>query len=59
MDLFNTEREMLIELDNFIFKCKGLHTKNRNRLIYYINEFLKENNLIGDQHSFVNIKEYK
>jgi hypothetical protein len=57
MEQFKTEEEMLIELDNFIFKCKGLnHNPLRMRLTQKINDFLYENDLMGGQHDFVTKK---
>lgn len=51
--MFKTEKEMFIELDNFIFKSKGIQTELRTKLIAKINEFLKENKLDTDRHNFV------
>ena len=58
MKMFKTDKEMLIELDNFIYKSKGVKSKLRNKLILAINEFLEENKL-SDVHNFVNINGYE
>ena len=48
MEQFKTEDEMLIELDHFLFKCKGLNNNSlRIRLTQKINDFLFENDLYG------------
>ena len=54
MEQFKTEKEMFIELDNFIYKSKGVKSELRNNLISKINEFLRENKLDTDTHDFVN-----
>lgn len=60
MEQFKTEEEMLIELDNFIFKCKGLNNNPlRIRLTQKINDFLYENNLMGGQNVVVTKKKKK
>jgi hypothetical protein len=51
---FRIEKEMLIELDSFVYKTKSLQNSElRNKLILKINEFLHENKLDGDKHNFV------
>lgn len=48
MEQFKDEDEMLVELDHFIFKCKGLKNNQlKIRLIQKINDFLYENNLFS------------
>jgi len=52
--MFNTEKEMLQALDEFIYKLKGLpKSKLRNELITKINEFLSDNKLDTDKDVFV------
>ncbi|MDH4127152.1 MAG: hypothetical protein OEV44_00250 [Spirochaetota bacterium] len=53
MNQFKNDSEMLKELDDFMYKCKGFNSKLRESLINKIGEFLKQNKLDSDQHNFV------
>jgi hypothetical protein len=59
VDLFRTDIEMLVALDDFYFKSKGLNSTLRNEIIQKIDEFLENNDLDTDQHNFVNYNKYK
>jgi hypothetical protein len=57
MHSFRDEKEMFVELDNFIYKSKSIQTELRNELINSINKFLSEKKLNKDTHNFVDLKE--
>jgi hypothetical protein len=61
MITFNSELEMLKELDNFIYKCKGkniITSSLRQNLLNHINEFLDENKLNSDLHDFIDLDNF-
>lgn len=54
--MFTHEQEMLVALDDFLYKCKGVPSSQlRNQLISKVNQFLHENKLDTDQHNFVTL----
>jgi len=53
------ERQILIKLDNFMYELKISRGELRNSLYKHINNWIQENNLNGDLHDFVNIKQNK
>lgn len=56
MEMFKNEKEMLKELDDFIYKAKSLQGSFlRDELISRIKDFLKSQDMNGDQHDFVDI----
>lgn len=61
MDQFKNEEEMLRELDDFLYKSKGIiNNPLRIRLVQKINDFLFENNLFDTKgHDFVKHKNNK
>lgn len=54
MKQFESDKEMLKELDDFIYKSKSLQGSFlRDELMYNISVFLKEHELNKNQHDFV------
>jgi len=54
MKQFENEKEMLKELDDFMYKSKSLRGSFlRDELIRKIKEFLNQQGLGGNQHDFV------
>ena len=54
MKQFENEKEMLKELDDFMYKSKSLRGSFlRDELISKIKEFLNQQGLDGNQHDFV------
>jgi len=54
MKQFENEKEMLKELDDFMYKAKSLRGSFlRDELINKIKEFLEAQGLDGNQHDFV------
>lgn len=54
MKQFENEKEMLRELDDFMYKAKSLRGSFlRDELINKIKEFLESQGLDGNQHDFV------
>ena len=54
MKMFESEEEMLIELDNFLYKSKLLGSNPlRVSLVQHINDFLYEHELHPYEHDFV------
>jgi len=55
MEMFKNEKEMLKELDDFMYSAKSLRGSFlRDELISKIKEFLEQQGLDGNQHDFVN-----
>jgi hypothetical protein len=57
MRQFKDEKEMFVELDNFVYKSKSIKTELRNELINIINKFLSEKKLNKDTHNFVDLNQ--
>ena len=54
MEMFKNEKEMLKELDDFMYRAKSLRGSFlRDELISKIKEFLEQQGLDGNQHDFV------
>lgn len=55
MDQFKSEGEMLIYIDDFLFKSKGVKSELRNELVEAINKVLEKHDLNTDDHNFVDL----